>query len=113
MTGDREERVTLVLTVMHQELRTLLNTVVGYADLLEAGISGPLNDVQREQLARIHESGDRLTELMEELQVYTGIERARGFAGDASPEEEGPSGAAPEEGGPPGPAPEDGGAARA
>lgn len=113
MTGDREERMTLVLTVMHQELRTLLNTVVGYADLLEAGVSGPLNDVQREQLSRIHESGDRLAELMEELQVYTGIETARGFAGDAQPEAEGPSGAAPGEEGPPGPAPEDGGAAHA
>jgi signal transduction histidine kinase len=37
---------------MSHELRTLLNAIGGYAQLLELGVHGPVNDAQREALAR-------------------------------------------------------------
>ena len=41
------------LAIMSHELRTPLNAVLGYSELMELGISGPINDTMRGQIGRI------------------------------------------------------------
>jgi signal transduction histidine kinase len=55
------------LAVMSHELRTPLNAIMGYGSLLSQGIPGPVNDMQRGQLARIAASAKHLLELIDEV----------------------------------------------
>lgn len=55
-----------VATMAH-ELRTPMNAVIGYAELLELGLAGPLSEGQREQVERIHRSGRHLVTLIDEM----------------------------------------------
>jgi signal transduction histidine kinase len=65
------------LAVMSHELRTPLNAVLGYTDLLDAGISGPLTDKQKEHVVRIRSSARHLLELIEEILAFAKIESGR------------------------------------
>jgi signal transduction histidine kinase len=65
------------LAVMSHELRTPLNAVMGYTDLLEAGVSGPLNERQKEQLGRIGESSRHLLRIVDEILGYARLEAGR------------------------------------
>ncbi|HEY9227169.1 MAG TPA: response regulator, partial [Gemmatimonadaceae bacterium] len=47
------------LAAMSHELRTPLNAIAGYADLLQLGIHGEVNDEQRHVIARMQRSGQR------------------------------------------------------
>ena len=58
---------TEFLAMMSHELRTPLNAIAGYAELLELGISGPVSDMQREQLGRIRRSQRHLLGIIEDL----------------------------------------------
>ncbi len=62
------------LATMSHELRTPLNAVIGYADLLELGISGSVNDEQRHQIQRIRTSGRHLLGLVNEVLDLARIE---------------------------------------
>jgi signal transduction histidine kinase len=62
------------LAVVNHELRTPLTAVVGYADLLEAGIPGPVTEKQRRQLVRIKESAWDLLELIDGILGYARYE---------------------------------------
>ena len=53
--------------MMSHELRTPLNAIAGYTELLELGISGPVSDMQREQLGRIRRSQRHLLGIIEDL----------------------------------------------
>lgn len=68
---------TQFLTVMSHELRTSLNAIIGYADLLHGEISGPLNDRQREQIGRISESAWHLLDLINEILSLSRIEAGK------------------------------------
>ena len=65
------------LAVMSHELRTPLNAIIGYAGLMDAGVAGPLNDVQREQAKRIAMSAQHLLQLIEEILGYARIEAGK------------------------------------
>ena len=58
---------TEFLAMMSHELRTPLNAIAGYTELLELGITGPVSDMQREQLGRIRRSQRHLLGIIEDL----------------------------------------------
>lgn len=62
------------LAVMSHELRTPLTAIVGYEDLLESGLAGPLTDEQSRYLQRIKSSAFRLNELIEEILTFSWLE---------------------------------------
>ena len=62
------------LSVMSHELRTPLTAVVGYADLLEAGIPGPVNESQAGHLVRIKDSAWELLELIDGILAFARYE---------------------------------------
>lgn len=55
------------LSVISHELRTPLAAIIGYADLLEHGIDGELNEGQHSKVARIKASSNHLLQLIEEI----------------------------------------------
>jgi two-component system cell cycle sensor histidine kinase PleC len=55
------------LVTMSHELRTPINAVLGYAELMTMGISGPVNETQVAQLARVRACAVRLTNLISDV----------------------------------------------
>src|SRR5690606_37912596 len=55
------------MAVMSHEMRTPLNAIIGYADLLEMELDGPLTPGQREQVGRIQVGGRHLLELINDV----------------------------------------------
>lgn len=55
------------LAVMSHELRTPLTAIIGYEELLTDEITGPVNDAQKSQLARIKVSAGHLLELIDQI----------------------------------------------
>ncbi|MBW3571810.1 MAG: PAS domain-containing protein, partial [Gemmatimonadetes bacterium] len=62
------------LAVMSHELRTPLNAIGGYAELVELGVRGPVNDAQRQDLNRIQQSQRHLLRLINEVLSYARME---------------------------------------
>jgi signal transduction histidine kinase len=52
---------------MSHEVRTPLNAIIGFADLLADGMTGPVTDKQKEYLHDISESGHRLLSLVNDI----------------------------------------------
>jgi signal transduction histidine kinase len=65
------------LAKMSHEIRTPINAMMGYAELLQMGISGPVTEQQSKQLERIRASGDHLTSLVAEILDLAKIEAGR------------------------------------
>ena len=65
------------LAKMSHEIRTPINAMMGYAELLQMGISGPVTEQQAKQLGRIRASGDHLTSLIGEILDLAKIEAGR------------------------------------
>jgi len=55
------------LSTMSHELRTPIGAVLGYAELLELCTAGPLTDLQRRYVARLHECADHLATIVSEV----------------------------------------------
>jgi PAS domain S-box-containing protein len=62
------------LAVMSHELRTPLNAIGGYAELVELGVRGPVNDAQKQDLHRIQQSQKHLLRLINEVLSYARME---------------------------------------
>jgi signal transduction histidine kinase len=62
------------LATMSHEIRTPINAIIGYADLLQLGISGPVTEAQQGQLERIRRSGQHLTGLVDQVLDLARIE---------------------------------------
>ena len=65
------------LAIMSHELRTPLNAVLGYSELMELGISGPINDKMREQIGRIRMSATHLLGLVNDILDLAKVEAGR------------------------------------
>jgi PAS domain S-box-containing protein len=57
---------TFMATMSH-ELKTPLNAIIGYTSILLQGMSGPLSDVQKEQLMLVKDSSNHLLELINDI----------------------------------------------
>ncbi|HTX40905.1 MAG TPA: PAS domain S-box protein [Acidobacteriaceae bacterium] len=62
------------LASMSHELRTPLHTIIGFAELLEEGSEGPLNDAQMRFVAHIHHDSGHLLELINDVLDLSKIE---------------------------------------
>ncbi len=58
---------TNFLAAMSHELRTPLNSIIGFSKVILKGIDGPLTDMQEQDLATIHESGNHLLGLVNDI----------------------------------------------
>jgi len=65
------------LAIMSHELRTPLKAVLGYSELMELGISGPINDKMREQIGRIRMSAIHLLGLVNDILDLAKVEAGR------------------------------------
>lgn len=65
------------LTAMSHELRTPINATLGYADLLDLEVAGPLTDQQREYVGRVRGSQEHLLHIITDLLNYSRIEAGR------------------------------------
>jgi signal transduction histidine kinase len=65
------------LATMSHELRTPLAAIIGYGELLADGITGPVNNAQRIQLARIKASAAHLLGLIDEVLTLSRVEADR------------------------------------
>jgi PAS domain S-box-containing protein len=68
-----QARDRFMATVSH-EMRTPINAVLGYADLLDLELQGPLTDGQREYLTRIRRTGRQLLDLVNDVLDLTRAE---------------------------------------
>ncbi|WP_339867454.1 PAS domain-containing sensor histidine kinase [Pseudohongiella nitratireducens] len=57
---------TFMATMSH-ELKTPLNAIIGYTSILLQGMSGPITDVQKEQLSLVKSSSNHLLELINDI----------------------------------------------
>ena len=62
------------LATMSHEIRTPINAIIGYADILDLGISGPLTAEQHENLRRIRTSSSHLLALVNDVLDLSRIE---------------------------------------
>lgn len=65
------------LAVMSHELRTPLTGVIGFADLMESEVLGPMTDKQRESLARIKTSSWHLIGIIDEILTLSRLDAGR------------------------------------
>lgn len=65
------------LAVMSHELRTPLSGIIGYAELLADGITGPVTPAQQDQLARIRTCAGHLLGLIDEILAFARLESDR------------------------------------
>jgi signal transduction histidine kinase len=70
--ADRE-RAELLAAVSH-ELRSPLNAILGFADVLLAEVDGPLSPAAREEIEQIRASGEHLSELVSDILEFSAID---------------------------------------
>ncbi len=62
------------LASMSHELRTPLHTIIGFAELLQEGAEGPLNETQKRFVEHIHKDSGHLLELINDVLDLSKIE---------------------------------------
>ncbi len=64
------------LANISHELITPLNSIIGFSQILLDGISGPMNEQQKDYAASILQGGNRLFKTLSEVVQYAGLESA-------------------------------------
>jgi signal transduction histidine kinase len=72
--SERYRRTTNALASAAHDLKTPLAILNGYVELLQSQKLGPLNDRQREVIADMHASGQRLQHFIQDFLSYTVLE---------------------------------------
>jgi signal transduction histidine kinase len=62
------------LATMSHEIRTPINAMIGYADLLDMGVTGDLSAQQQEYMDRIRRSGEHLIALVNDVLDFAKVE---------------------------------------
>ena len=65
------------LAVMSHELRTPLTGIIGYADLMQAGVTGPLNQRQEDYVGRLKRAAWHLVGVIEGILTFSRLEAGR------------------------------------
>ena len=65
------------LATMSHELRTPLTGIIGYTELLDEEVTGPLNPQQKHQLGRIKASAWHLVTIIDEILLFARVEAGR------------------------------------
>ncbi|MBI1880713.1 MAG: HAMP domain-containing histidine kinase, partial [Chloroflexi bacterium] len=68
---------TQFLANMSHELRTPLNSIIGFSRVILKGIDGPLTDLQKTDLTSIHNSGQHLLSLINNILDLSKIEAGK------------------------------------
>jgi signal transduction histidine kinase len=68
--------IAFLATISH-EIRTPVNAILGYHELLELGLAGPLNDTQRNYVERASASGRHLLEIVDEVLDFARLDADR------------------------------------
>ncbi len=68
---------TQFLANMSHELRTPLNSIIGFSRVILKGIDGPLTELQKTDLASIHQSGKHLLDLINNILDLAKIEAGK------------------------------------
>lgn len=64
-----------VLSMLSHDIRTPLQAIFGYAELLEEGIHGELNEDQRTDVSRIQQSQHEVLKLLNRVLLHVRAER--------------------------------------
>lgn len=72
-TPEAIKSITKLINSMSGELKTPLNSMIGFSELLLFGMEGPLNEKQRERLNGVLENGYELLHLINDLLVLSKI----------------------------------------
>ena len=68
---------SMFIASMSHELRTPLNSIIGFSGLLLQGVSGELNDKQKDSMQRINRAGNHLLSLISDIIDISKIEAGR------------------------------------
>jgi len=68
---------SLFIASMSHELRTPMNSILGFTELILQGLSGDINDLQRDQLGRVHSAGQHLLRLISDIIDLSKVEAGK------------------------------------
>ncbi|RLL51714.1 PAS domain S-box protein [Mariprofundus sp. EBB-1] len=68
---------SMFIASMSHELRTPMNSILGFTDLILQGLSGEINELQRDQLRRVHGAGKHLLLLISDIIDLSKVEAGK------------------------------------
>ncbi len=74
---DLDRLKSMFIASMSHELRTPMNSILGFTDLILQGLSGEINDLQRDQLQRVHGAGKHLLLLISDIIDLSKVEAGK------------------------------------
>ena len=86
---ENEESRNRFLAQMSHDLKTPLNAIIGFTEVVLSGIDGPLTDLQTKDLNFIFENGKYLLKLVRDIGSGSGIEAGKAGGEGFNPRDEG------------------------
>jgi PAS domain S-box-containing protein len=66
-----------IMAAMSHELRTPLGAIIGYSDLLETEVVGPLSEPQKEQMRRVKAGAWHILGIIEQILTFSRVDAGR------------------------------------